>query len=113
MSSVEPIRADDAATVAVPFTSSTEHLNALPPYDQHATARLALSADTDGYPDELPPLSTASAPRDSEPSLDIGGSTGAGGGGGEGKASVHTAQFALELPPPVSSVQHLQPQLVW
>ena len=82
--SVEPIRADDAATVPVPFTSSTEHLNVLPPYAQHATARLALSADTDGYPDELPPPSTTSAPRDSEPSLDTGGGTGGGDGGGDG-----------------------------
>ena len=83
--SVEPTNADDATTVPAPPTSSNEQLNEAEPDFQHATARLAVSAATDGNPDELPPLSTTSVPRDSDPSLDTGGGTGGGdGGGGEG-----------------------------
>ena len=85
--SVEPTNADDATTVPAPPTSSNEQLNEAEPDFQHATARLAVSAATDGNPDELPPLSTTSAPRDSDPSLDTGGGTGGGCAGGAGGAA--------------------------
>ena len=83
--SVEPTSAVDATTVSAPLTASSEQLARDVPNDQHATAKLPLSAATDGYPDELPcPSNIASAPRDSEPSLDTGGGVGGGDGGGDG-----------------------------
>ena len=83
--SVEPTSAVDATTVSDPLTESSEQLTCESPNVQHTTAKLALSAATDGYPDKPPcPSSIASAPRDSEPSLDTGGGVGGGDGGGDG-----------------------------